>query len=56
MDDIEDFVDYVHSLEGISSYKYTPKNCFWMTTPPTKPSIEEPLTFKLKLHPSPSHI
>ncbi|XP_070037056.1 uncharacterized protein [Nicotiana tomentosiformis] len=57
-DDMDGFMEYANSLQGIGSYNYAP----WKlsldlenkTTPPIKPSIEEPPTLELK--PLPPHL
>ncbi|XP_070040742.1 uncharacterized protein [Nicotiana tomentosiformis] len=54
----EGFVDCANALQGMGSYTYEPRKLFLdlenRKTPPTKPSIEEPLTLELK--PLPSHL
>ncbi|XP_070049889.1 uncharacterized protein [Nicotiana tomentosiformis] len=57
-DEMDGFMECVKSLQGIGSYNYAPRKLSLdienRTTPPTKPSIEEPPTLELK--PLPPHL
>lgn len=55
-DDIKEYDEMVKALHGRGSYTYAPKKVDLelknRTTPPIKPSIEEPHILKLKAFPS----
>ncbi|XP_070006024.1 uncharacterized protein [Nicotiana sylvestris] len=57
-DEMDGFVECVNSLQGMGSYTYEPHklslDIAYRTTPPTKPSIEEPPI--LELNPLPPHL
>ncbi|XP_070022849.1 uncharacterized protein [Nicotiana sylvestris] len=57
-DEMDGFLECVNSLQGMGSYNYAPRKLSLdlknRTTPPTKPSTEEPPTMELK--PLPPHL
>ena len=57
-DEIDGFMECVNSLQGMRSYNYASRKLSLdlknRTTPPTKPSIEQPPT--LELNPLPPHL
>ncbi|XP_070055213.1 uncharacterized protein [Nicotiana tomentosiformis] len=57
-DEMDGFMECVNSLQGMGSYNYPPRKLSLdlenRTTPPTRPSIDEPPTLELK--PLPPHL